>query len=203
METRILLIRHAETSSPDRFHGAESDVGLGDRGVRQAAFLAGYLPRFGPALICSSPMRRAIATARPIAEAAGQGVEVVEALHERRMGALSGRDKVEARAHYEEEVDNWMAGDLDYRREGSESFAEVRDRASGAIEALADRGAGRTIVLIAHGVLIRILLIGLLDDLEPDDFARIGIDNGAINDLRRDGARWRSVARNDRPEGLP
>ena len=27
---RLLLLRHAETSAPDRFHGAESDVGLGD-----------------------------------------------------------------------------------------------------------------------------------------------------------------------------
>jgi len=29
VDARILLIRHAETQTPDRFHGAESDVGLG------------------------------------------------------------------------------------------------------------------------------------------------------------------------------
>ena len=43
METRVLLLRHAETATPDRFHGAESDVGLGARGLRQAALVAQHL----------------------------------------------------------------------------------------------------------------------------------------------------------------
>ncbi len=38
--TRMLLARHAETAAPDRFHGAESDIGLSEFGVRQARRLA-------------------------------------------------------------------------------------------------------------------------------------------------------------------
>src|SRR5437016_3429128 len=41
MPTRVLLLRHAETADPTIFHGAESDVGLSERGRRQADELAG------------------------------------------------------------------------------------------------------------------------------------------------------------------
>src|ERR1022692_471944 len=37
--TRVLLARHAETAAPDRFHGAESDIGLSALGARQAELL--------------------------------------------------------------------------------------------------------------------------------------------------------------------
>ena len=46
--TRVLLLRHAETAAPDRFHGAESDVDLGDRGSRQAEAVAPGLAGDGP-----------------------------------------------------------------------------------------------------------------------------------------------------------
>ena len=39
--------RHAETSAPDRFHGAESDIGLSEFGARQAERLAEYLSTSG------------------------------------------------------------------------------------------------------------------------------------------------------------
>ena len=69
-ETRLLLLRHAETAAPDLFHGSESDVDLGPRGLDQARRVAGRLAEIGPDAIYSSDMRRAIATARVIAEAA-------------------------------------------------------------------------------------------------------------------------------------
>ena len=203
METRILLLRHAETSAPDRFHGAESDIGLGERGFRQAAFLARHLAGFALHAVYASPMRRALDTARPIAAASGLEIEIVETLHERRMGTLSGREKAEARELYDEETSRWMAGDLDYHREGTESFVQVRDRAVPALHLLADRSMGQTLTVVVHGVLIRVVLASVLDDLGPADFDRIGIDNGAINDLRWDGRSWRAVALNQRPEGFP
>ena len=61
-ETRILLLRHAETSAPDLFHGAESDIGLGERpapgrGRRRAP---GRPPARRPLLArpCAAPSRR-------------------------------------------------------------------------------------------------------------------------------------------------
>ncbi len=71
-ETRILLLRHAETSAPDLFHGAESDIGLGERGHLQAETVAQTLAALGPdALYCSisrpnRPLRGILRNTSPI-----------------------------------------------------------------------------------------------------------------------------------------
>lgn len=188
----VLLIRHAETAAPDRFHGAESDVGLGERGRRQAEAVADVLARREPAAIYSSSMRRALETAEPIARACGRPVEVADGLQERRMGPLSGRRRDEAWAAYAEAKVRWMAGQLDFTHDGGESYAEIRRRVVPAFQALARRHPGETIVVVAHGVVIRVLLTSLLEGHSPADFERIAIDFVAINDLRHDGARWRA-----------
>ena len=61
--TRLLLARHAETSAPDRFHGAESDIGLSAWGTRQAELLGQSLKAAGATALYSSAMRRAVDTA--------------------------------------------------------------------------------------------------------------------------------------------
>ncbi|MEO6810217.1 MAG: histidine phosphatase family protein [Isosphaeraceae bacterium] len=194
METRILLLRHAETSAPDQFHGAESDVGLGERGQVQAAAVALDLASRRPdALVCSG-MRRARETAAAIAGACGLVPEIQEALHERRMGFLSGRPKAESMPIYEAERTRWMAGDLDASHDGAESFAEVRDRVAPIFLALAERWRGRTVVVVAHGLVIRVVLTTLLDGFSPADFQRIGISNVAVNEILWDGERWGLVA---------
>src|SRR5512135_641422 len=123
---------------------------------------------------------------------AGRPVEVADGLQERRMGPLSGRRRDEAWAAYAEAKVRWMAGQLDFTHDGGESYAEIRRRVVPAFQALARRHPGETIVVVAHGVVIRVLLTSLLEGHSPADFERIAIDFVAINDLRHDGARWRA-----------
>src|SRR5215218_2798151 len=78
-ETRVLLLRHAETSAPDRFHGAESDIGLGPTGQLQAEAAAQALRALRPDALYCSAMRRARETAEPIARACGLVPQVVAA----------------------------------------------------------------------------------------------------------------------------
>ena len=42
---RVFLMRHAETSVPGVFHGAESDIGLSDRGIEQAKAAARFFSK--------------------------------------------------------------------------------------------------------------------------------------------------------------
>ena len=139
LETRILLLRHAETAAPDRFHGAESDVGLGERGRRQAALVARALAALRPDALFCSGMRRARETAGPIAAACGLEPRTVENLHECRMGILSGLMREEGLALYEESKRRWIDGDLDAAHAGAESYAQVRARDVTAFLDLADR----------------------------------------------------------------
>src|SRR5262249_6084606 len=90
MPTRVFLLRHAETANPLIFHGAESNVGLSERGRGQAEAIAPVLAAQAPDVVVSSAMRRAIETAMPIARACGLELRIEPELHERRVGALSG-----------------------------------------------------------------------------------------------------------------
>lgn len=74
-----------------------------------------------------------------------------------------------------------------------ESYSQLRDRASPAFTSLAVRHRGETIIEVAHGVVIRVLLTSLLEGRGPRDFDRIGIDFVAVTDLRFDGHQWAGV----------
>ncbi len=197
-ETRVLLLRHAETAAPQRFHGAESDIGLSERGKAQAEEVAETLSRIPfEALYCSG-MQRAKETAAPIARKTGIKAEVLELLHERKLGPLSGQLHEDSWSIYTEAAERWKSGQLGYTHEGGESYAAIRDRIVPVFRSLGGRHLDQTIVVVAHGVVIRVLLTSLIEELEPRDFDKIGIENVAINDLRWDGSRWYRV---DFPRG--
>lgn len=201
-EMRVLLLRHAETSVPGRFHGAESDIGLSDWGHRQAVLVAEELAPLAPTALYGSAMRRARDTAGAIARACGLEVNVVEALHERRMGPLAGVLREEGIATYELAKARWSAGDLGHTHEGGESYLDIRNRVVPAFLKLAERHPAETIVVVAHGVVNRVLLTTLPVGYGPADFDRIGIANCGINDLRWDGVQWRALAINCAPESF-
>lgn len=195
-ETRVLLLRHAETSAPDRFHGAESDVGLGVCGFQQAAAVAERLKALRPDALYCSAMLRARQTAEAIALACQLVPTIEPDLHERKMGPLSGLAREDALDAYTLAKQRWMAGDLDYTHEGGESYAQIRNRVVPVLKRLAEKSAGQTIVVVAHGVVIRVLLGTLLEGHGHADFGQFEIDNTAINDLRWDGSHWTAVALN-------
>lgn len=195
-ETRLLLIRHAETSTPDVFHGAESDIGLSAWGEHQAMRLGESLKGHGAHALYCSAMQRAVATARPIGAACGLTAVIVPQLHERKIGPLSGLSRETGWEIYAESKRRWMSGDLEFTHPGGESFADIRRRVLPVFEELRTRHRGETLIVVAHGVVIRIVLLSLLEGLEPADFDRIAIDFASINDLRWNGTRWKAHALN-------
>lgn len=197
-ESRILLLRHAETSAPDRFHGSESDIGLGERGFRQAEAVAPLLAAETPAALYCSAMLRARQTAEVIARVCKLAPEIEPLLHERKMGPVSGLSRDEGLAVYNEAKTRWMAGELDYTHEGGESYAEIRQRVVPIFQRLAERSVGKTAVVVAHGVVIRVILTTVLADFGPEHFDRLAIDNTAVNDLRWSGGSWRATGLNQK-----
>ena len=211
--TRLLLARHAETSAPDRFHGAESDVGLSDWGLQQAEWLGQSLKDAGARALYGSALRRAVETAIPIGRACGLQPIIIEALHERRIGPLSGVSRDEGWATYAESKARWIAGDLEFSHPGGESYADIRRRVLPVFQDLAARHRGETIIVVAHGVVIRVALTSLAAGFTPSDFDRIAIDFASVNDLAFDGKSWTAHALNQvvaasharpvTPEGQP
>jgi 2,3-bisphosphoglycerate-dependent phosphoglycerate mutase len=194
--TRVLLARHAETAAPDRFHGAESDIGLSALGARQAELLGESFKTIGADAIYSSAMRRAVDTAIPIGRACKLAPVSIVALHERRIGPLSGLSRDEGWSIYAASKTRWIAGDLDHTHEGGESYADVRRRVVPVLQEITERHSGQTIIIIAHGVVIRVILTSLLAGSHPSEFDRFAIDFASVNDLKFDGKVWTARALN-------
>jgi 2,3-bisphosphoglycerate-dependent phosphoglycerate mutase len=193
---RLLLARHAETSAPDRFHGAESDIGLSEWGARQADILGQSLTEARATALYSSAMRRAIDTAAPIGRACGLTPVAVPTLHERKIGPLSGLSREEGWATYAASKERWVAGELEHTHPGGESYADIRRRVIPIFNDLTARHRGETIIVVAHGVVIRVVLTALVSGFQPADFDRIAIDFASVNELLFDGTTWTAASLN-------
>lgn len=77
---QLLLIRHALPLRSEPGQGSDPD--LSEEGIEQAKRLPDALTRFPVARLVSSPQRRAVQTAQPVAETLGLTVEVDERLAE-------------------------------------------------------------------------------------------------------------------------
>jgi len=77
---QLLLVRHALPLRSE--HGEGSDPDLSDAGLRQAGRLRKALARFPISRVVSSPQRRAVQTAEPVAVARELAVEIDDRLAE-------------------------------------------------------------------------------------------------------------------------
>ncbi len=196
-------MRHAETALPTVFHGAESDVGLSERGSRQAAAVAGVLAEHGAIAVVSSAMRRAIDTATPISQACGAPLRIEPELHERRVGMLGGLPTLPEHPLWTETVLRWTNGETSFATPGAESFDEIRDRVLPVWNRLAAEFAGQSVIVVAHGIVCRVLLLSILPGVSAADWKRFGpIKNLAISAMVHDGAVWRADSANVVPEAV-
>jgi broad specificity phosphatase PhoE len=207
MPTRILLLRHAESADPTVFHGAESDIGLSAWGSQQAEIAATGLAAYHPDAIVSSAMRRAIDTATPIAAACGLELQIEPLLHERRVGSLAG---IPTSSHqWRETLQRWMAGDTAFAPEGAESFDAMQDRLLPVWHNLTQRYTDRTLLIVAHGAVCKVLLLSLLPGRSAADWHRLGVvPNVGLSELIGAGDEWEAVQLNvplapQRPEVPP
>lgn len=196
---RVLLLRHAETADPSVFHGAESDVGLSERGRLQAAAVAPLLAALGPRRVVSSALRRARDTAGPIARACGLEVQVEPALHEQRIGRLSGTP-INGSGVWSEMLTRWLAGDTAHAPAGVESYDDLRGRLLPVWHQLTARRDSGPLVVVAHGIVCKVLLLNLLPGRSIADWHRIGhIPNVAITELVAAEDGWHALRVNELP----
>jgi probable phosphoglycerate mutase len=192
--TTIWLTRHAESADPTVFHGAESDIGLSDPGRQQAEAAAAWFAHLSPNAVVSSAMARAVQTAAPIARACGVPHHLEPALHERRVGELSGASFSSHSGPWHDTIHYWMAGDIHYTTPGAESFHDLRARLMPAFERLGARFANRRLVVVAHGVVCKVLHLCLLPGLTPANWDKLGrVANLAVSEFQFDGLVWQSA----------
>jgi probable phosphoglycerate mutase len=189
----IWIVRHAETATPTLFHGAESDIELGEHGKRQVTAAAPWFAELKPTVVVSSAMIRARDTAAPIATACGVQHLIEPLLHERRVGSLSRKPRAEADHIWDETIARWLAGETGYSYPGMESYDDVHDRVLPAFNRVIAAHTGGKVVIVCHGVVKKVLLLSLLRGKTPADWLRIGrIPNLAVSELVPDGEMWKT-----------
>lgn len=184
-------VGRAGTARPTVFHGAESDVELGEVGHRQALAAAGWFRELRPTAVVSSAMRRARDTAGPIAAACGVPHLIEPELHERAVGPLAGTAFSMEAGAWPETVARWAAGDTAYTTPGAESFDALAARLLPAFRRVVAAHPGGRVVVVAHGVVCKVLMLSLLPGWGVADWVRFGrVANLSVSELRVDGATW-------------
>jgi probable phosphoglycerate mutase len=194
MLTTVYLIRHAETARPDVFHGFESDTDLGARGYRQAAALGPAVAALQPDVLVSSGMLRARRTAESISRACGLPIQIEPLLHERKVGDMQGTPIRGEFGVWPETLARWVAGDTGYAPPGMESFDQIRARVMPVWDRITGENPGKTIAVVAHGIVIRVILLSVADGYNAADWPRLGrISNASISEVAGSGSAWRLV----------
>ena len=165
--TRLFIARHGATrlSAHGRFAGAVA-VGLSEEGRQQAARLAERLRHAGLAAVYTSPVSRALETARAVAEACGVPLAAHDGLREVDHGRWEGLTRDEAAARYPEEYAAWRADPFARAARGGESGADVLRRALPAVREIVARHPGERVLVVSHRAAIR-LVLGALLGLDP------------------------------------
>lgn len=195
---RVLLWRHGRTAwnVEHRFQG-QADPPLDEVGRAQSSAAAPLLAAFSPVAIVSSDLRRAVETARPLAELLGLPVALDRRLRERSLGRWEGLTRDEVGRLHPEEYTHWLAGREDCQH-GSEPRADLGERAIAALSAT----VGETVVLVTHSA-TAIALTGRLLGLPVPAWRAVGpLANCHWSELRLDEHGWRLRAHNVGPAGL-
>lgn len=191
--TRVWLARHAESAVPTVFHGAESDIALSTLGERQADAAARWFRELRPTVVVSSAMKRAVDSAKPIAAACGVPHEIEPRFHERIIGELCGVPFSATDGPWADTLREWTAGNTHFTTPGAESFDDLRARLLPAWEDTVRKYSGERIVLVAHGIVCKVLLLSLLDGWRANRWHELGrVENLATSELVQDGDRWRA-----------
>jgi len=194
LTTRVFLVRHAETARPEVYHGYESDADLGPRGQRQAAALAPVIAALKPDVLVSSGMRRARRTAEAISQATHLSIQVEPQLHERKVGDLQGKPIRGDLGVWPETLARWVAGETWYSPAGSESFDQIRDRVLPVWERVTLENQGKTVVIVAHGIVIRVILVSVLEGYNSAAWPRLGrLPNASTTEVVGSGRSWQAV----------
>lgn len=157
---RLLLIRHAQTSSNVEHHldTAEPGAGLTDFGWRQAQAIPDALAHEQIGLLCVSTLLRTQQTATPLADRRRLRLRVEPGIREIAAGDLEMCNDKASMHRYVETVFGWDH-DLDRQVPGGETGRQVLARFDVATRTAtreASRTGGETLAFVSHGAVIRV-----------------------------------------------
>lgn len=156
-KTKVILIRHTNTG----FHGVyflgKADVPVTEEGVEHAKKIGQMLKGTEIDKICSSCLKRSMMTAEEIAKLHGLEVEHKPEFNEIDFGVMDGLTGDEVEKRYPGLIEKRNKDKEHFKPPEGESYTEARERAIPAFRKLFDSHPGKTIVVVMHGVLMKLI----------------------------------------------
>ncbi len=196
LTTTIYLVRHGQTEANQTgvFQG-HADVPLDSSGLEQARRVGERLRQVPFDAILSSDLSRAAVTARAIA--GERQVLLRKELREWDLGHWVGLTFAQVAERFPEEYRNFKDTASEGAIEGGESRAQFNARAARVLRDLADEFAGKTILCVTHGGVLKAMFRAAAGVTFHGRFLRT--DNTSLSCLRcfNDTGLWQVVTWND------
>ncbi len=192
---KIYLFRHGETEwNKDRRLQGQSDVPLNAFGRELAEETARALEREGVVFdrAFSSPLSRALETARILTAGRNISLETDRRLMEMNFGAYEGSAFDQPKKDPAHPLQDFLCRPEAYvPAAGAESFGEVMARARNFLEEkiLPLEGSCGTVLVAAHGAFNRCLL-GTVRNMPLEDFWKVGMPNCAVSILSLEAGKF-------------
>lgn len=185
----LIFVRHGRPLHVETLDGSPADPELAAIGHRQAQAVAEWLTESRADAIYSSPMRRAVQTAAPIASGLGMTVSIGDGLSEfdRHASAYVPMEVLKATdpGAYRSMVRGDYLADVD---DPESWFSNVVTTVDGIVE----RHPGQRVVVVCHGGVINAYL-GHCLGFSPADFLRFDVDYTSVSRVMASSQGHRSV----------
>jgi broad specificity phosphatase PhoE len=172
---QVLLIRHALPLRSEP--GAGSDPDLSEEGIEQAKRLPEALARFPISRLVSSPQRRAVQTAQPVADGLGLDIDIDERLAEYDRDLAHYIPVEQIAAEYPQELARLASGHLPSTVDEDAFLARIND---GIRDIAATGDHEDTVAVFSHGGVINGLLHSIL---RTDRILCVNVDYAGITRL--------------------
>lgn len=173
---QLLLVRHALPHRTQAGEGADPE--LTEQGWAQARRLPAALSRFAVSRIVSSPQRRAVQTAEPVAGELGMDIHIDDRLAEYDRGLSHYVPIEEVRAERPGDWERMAAGQLP----AAVDAGAFRDRVGSALADIAAAADHRdTVAVFSHGGVINVALHAILG---TERLLSFPIDYASVTQLR-------------------
>ena len=173
---KVYYVRHGQTdwNLARRMQGGGTEKDLNETGLKQAEETRKELENVNYDIVIRSPMHRAEQTAEIINQGRNVPIIVDERMRERKLGELEGHpitDEMESRIwNYE----------LNAQINGGESLHEFEKRILDFLEDIKQKYKDKTVLIVAHGGVAKVIKANLYGMPESKDLSEIGMKNCEI-----------------------
>ena len=173
---KIYYVRHGQTdwNLARKMQGGESERDLNETGIEQAKESKKLLENVKYDLIIRSPMRRAEQTTNIISEGSNIPIIIDERIRERKLGEIEGHTITE---EMEEQIWDY---NLNYNIPGGENLHEFEKRILNFLEEIKQKYSDKTLLIVAHGGVGKIIKTYLYGMPESKKLSEIGMKNCEI-----------------------